>query len=196
MQFRVSKGATFNFLKIIFLALLYSCLFAGMSADEEHVTPPSGSRLQEEESIIDPPIRPVDYSTTLHVTYSVIKNGTKRKGLRLADSEGYIYNVKRRLVHSTDWQCSVRPKGHPCNATVTEKDDGSFHPGKNGHNHPANVGAATTAKICAAVKERAVGDPFKSATAVDTEVPLIKKRMHTICNSEGLQTGRGGEGAQ
>ncbi len=38
------------------------------------------------------------------------------------------------------------------------------------HNHPAEVGAATASKISYAIKERALADIFKPASAVVNEV--------------------------
>jgi len=45
-----------------------------------------------------------------------------------------------------------------------------FQQGKQDHNHPPAVDAATAARILASVKEKAVGDQFKPASAIVNEV--------------------------
>ena len=134
-------------------------------------SPQLGSLLDEESSIADPSIRLAEEDgVATEITYCLIENGTKHRGVKLVDSEGYAYNVKRKRVSATDWQCTVRPKLQPCRATVIERSDGTFQPGKKGHNHPAEVGAATAAKISSNVKEKALADLFKPASAVVNEV--------------------------
>ena len=134
-------------------------------------SPQLGSLLDEESSIADPSIRLAEEDgVATEITYCLIENGTKHRGVKLVDSEGYAYNVKRKRVSATDWQCTVRPKLQPCRATVIERSDGTFQPGEKGHNHPAEVGAATAAKISSNVKEKALADLFKPASAVVNEV--------------------------
>ena len=48
-----------------------------------------------------------------------------------------------------------------CKATVIQRD-GNFHSGENAHNHPAEVGAMTAAKIV----NLALEDKFKPASAI------------------------------
>ncbi len=135
--------------------------------------PQPGSLLEEESSLSDPMIGPSedDEETGLTaVTYSLVENGTKRRGTKLIDSNGYSYNVKRRRVNATNWQCTVRPKMEPCRATVTQRSDSNFQSGAKAYSHPAEVGAATASKISYAIKERALADIFKPASAVVNEV--------------------------
>lgn len=105
----------------------------------------------------------------VHVTYEIVADGTKRGREKLVDSLGYAYNVKERGKVTTYWQCTVRPKGNPCKATV-KQTNGEFVPGKNGHSHPADVGALLAAKISTIVKRKAVDQLFKPASAIVEEV--------------------------
>ena len=133
--------------------------------------PEMGSHLEEESSISDPSVASSDEEEAPYtLQYHLVNNGTKRGGRKLVDTDGYTYNVKRQRANATDWQCTVRPKGNPCKATVVQKSGGLFQAGKQGHNHQANVGSATAATITAAVKERALADLFKPAPAIVNEV--------------------------
>ena len=60
----------------------------------------------------------------------------------------------------------------PCKATVTQRADGEFVPGKQQHNHPGKVGAALAARITARTKKEAVANLFKPATAIVNQVLL------------------------
>lgn len=94
------------------------------------------------------------------VTFQLVEQGTKRGKARLIDNLGYTYNLHHRRSYATYWQCTVRPKGNPCKASVTERN-GNFQPGKNGHNHPAEAGSAVAAKIVTKVKEKAAQEKFR-----------------------------------
>ena len=63
---------------------------------------------------------------------------------RLTDKHGYTYNVHSRRtrnnIETTYWQCTVRPRGAPCKAFLTERDE-KYMKGRHGHNHP--VGKVT-----------------------------------------------------
>ena len=48
--------------------------------------------------------------------------------------------------------------------------DGNFRSGENFHNHPAEAGAMTAAKIVNLVKEKALENEFKPASAIMEEV--------------------------
>lgn len=87
----------------------------------------------------------------------------------MVDSLGYTYNVKERGKVTTYWQCTVRPKGSQCRATV-KQTGGEFVPGLSCHNHPADVGALLAAKIRTSVKRKAVDELFRPATAIVEEV--------------------------
>ena len=60
----------------------------------------------------------------------------------------------------------------PCKATVTQRANGDFVPGKQQHNHPGKVGAALAARITARTKKEAVANLFKPATAIVNQVLL------------------------
>ena len=101
---------------------------------------------------------------SLNVTYSILQ-------LKLIASDGYSYNIKRKLPNSTHWQCTSRPKTNPCRATVKEKDN-VFEPGPTAHNHPPKIGSVVATKISFKVKEKAMEDLFKPAAAIVDEVLL------------------------
>ena len=98
-------------------------------------------------------------------TYQVVAGDSKRGGSKLFSRLGFSFNVKRRLAN-THWQCTVRPKSSTCPATVIERS-GEFNPS---HNHPPEAGLAAAATIKSKVKERAVADLFKPASAIVDEV--------------------------
>ena len=104
-----------------------------------------------------------------HVTFQLVEEGSKRRKTKLVDSLGYSYNVRSKRSYATYWQCVVRPRENACKATVIQRD-GNFHSGENAHNHTAEVGAMTAAKIVNLVKEKALEDKFKPASAIVEEV--------------------------
>ena len=85
------------------------------------------------------------------------------------DSLGYGYNVRSKRSYATYWQCTVRPRGNAFKATVIQRD-GTFQAGANAHNHSSEPGAVTAAKIVKLVKEKALEDKFKPASAIVEEV--------------------------
>ena len=105
------------------------------------------------------------------VSFQIVESGTKRRKTSLIDSLGFCYNVHSRRPYATYWQCTVRPKGNPCKASVTERD-GVFRPGQQSHNHTVEMGAATAAKIVSQVKSKALDDKFKPASAIVDEVTI------------------------
>ena len=60
----------------------------------------------------------------------------------------------------------------PCKATVTQRADSDFIPGKQQHNHAGKVGAALTARITARTKKEAVANLFKPVSAIVNQVFL------------------------
>ena len=134
-------------------------------------SPEVGSRLEEESTISDPSVADEEENPRPYeLQYHLVENGTKRGGKKLVDTDGYTYNVKRQSANATDWQCTVRPKGNHCKATVVQKSNGVFQAGNQGHNHQADVGSATAATITASVKDKALADLFKPAPAIVNEV--------------------------
>ena len=97
-----------------------------------------------------------------HVTFQLI-------AAKLVDSLGCSYNVRSKRSYATYWQCTVRPRGNACKATVIQRDR-AFQAGTNAHNHSSEPGAVTAAKIVKLVKEKALEDKFKPASAVVEEV--------------------------
>ena len=126
-----------------------------------------------EESIADPHILHQTEEDVSHaVTYQLVEAGTKRARTKLADSNGYTYNVQLRRANAIYWQCTVRPTGRQCKAIVIQRGEGFQH-GKYDHNHPPALGAATAARIMASVKEKAVEDQFRPGSAIVDEVSLF-----------------------
>ena len=122
-----------------------------------------------EESIPDPQIQSDTQDVPRSLTFHLIEGGTKRSILNFGDSDGYSYNVQLRRNTCTYWQCTVRPKGNRCKAIVIQRGD-TFQQGKQEHNHPPVVGIATAARVLASIKEKAVGDQFRPASAIVNEV--------------------------
>jgi len=119
----------------------------------------------EESSLEDPAPDPaIAEAEVAVITYEIVLEGTKRQKRKLVDSAGYSYNVKERGRTTTYWQCTVRPKGNYCRATVKETD-GNFVPGRQSHNHPPQVGALKAAHIMTQVKRKAMEDIFKPGTS-------------------------------
>ena len=111
----------------------------------------------EEESLAEPTIHSVD-PVPEHLTYQIIGDGTIHRKKKLIDPRGFTYNVKERGKETTYWQCTVRPKGNYCRATVKERN-----------------GQFVTGQIVAAVKEQALQDVFKPASAIVEEVSMPNK---------------------
>ena len=112
------------------------------------------------------------------VTFQLVKSGTKRRNASLKDNLGFCYNIHSKRPYATYWQCTVRPKGNPCKASVTERD-GVFQPGKHCHNHTVEVGATTAAKIVGRVKSKPLENKFKPASAIVDEVTIVKLKYLT-----------------
>lgn len=75
----------------------------------------------EEESLAEPTIFSVD-PVPEQLTYRIKDDGTIHRKKKLIDSRGFTYNVKERRKETTFWQCTVRPKGNYCRATVKERN--------------------------------------------------------------------------
>ena len=127
----------------------------------------------EEESLAEPTILSVAPAPE-QLTYQIIDDGTIHRKKKLIDSRGFTYNVKERGKETTYWQCTVRPKGNYCSATVKERN-AEFVTRKQSHNHPPATGALTATKILAAVKEQALQDVFKPTSAIVEEVSMQNK---------------------
>ena len=123
---------------------------------EDEPTPRTHHEGMLQESSIDEPPQIRDFKPTFHddITYTVVNGATKRGKAMLIDNQGYTYNIKRRRLNVTDWQCSVRLKDHPCRATVKQKNNDLFEQNTCSHNHPGEPGAITAAKISVSVKQK------------------------------------------
>ena len=138
---------------------------------------------EAESSLADPSIHGEQNQPDESITYEIVPQSSKRGRPKLIDNRGYTFGFQRQRGSTTDWQCVVRPKNNPCKAKVRQKEN-RFEPGLHCHNHPASVGAATTAKVIASVKAKAVEDLFKPASAVVDEVcfHLFNDRFTTFQN--------------
>ena len=126
----------------------------------------------------DPTPMDIDSQPAPSVTNEMVEKGSKRrcKKLIIIDSIGYSYTFKEKTKTTNYWQCSVRPKGNPCRATVKEQD-GSFIPGLNTHNHQPQPGALLAAKIVKCVEQKAMDNVFKPATAIVEEVSIYFSKL-------------------
>ena len=124
-----------------------------------------------ESSIEEPVLSDVTLENTNnhHVMFQLVEEGSKHRKTKLLDSLGYSYNIRSKRSYATYWQCVVRSRGNACKATVIQRD-GNFISGENALNHPAEAGATTAAKIVNLVKEKALEDKFKPASAIVEEV--------------------------
>lgn len=131
----------------------------------------------EEPAILEQP------ETQCPAQFKLVEDSTKRGRVKLVDSRGYTFNVKRRRVTATDWQCTSRPASNPCRATVVQRGD-TFQPSLRSYNHPAQVGAALAAIVSAKVKAKAVRDLFKPAPVIVDEVSIGFEYFYIILIEE------------
>ncbi|KAK3732870.1 hypothetical protein QZH41_011442, partial [Actinostola sp. cb2023] len=110
---------------------------------------------------------------------TIVEEATQRNKRKLIDRLGFTYNVKSKRTYATYWQCTVRPKGNPCRASVTERD-GDFTPGSSDHNHTTQPGTLLANQIVKEVKLKAVVDKFKPASAIVEEV-LLDRMTDSPC---------------
>ena len=106
------------------------------------------------------------------ITFQVVEEGSKHHKTKLVDSLGYSYNVRSKWSYATYSQCTVRPRGNACKATVIQQD-GTFQAGTEAHNHSSEPEAVTAAKIVKLVKEKALEDKMKLASAMVGEVFIL-----------------------
>ena len=103
------------------------------------------------------------------IAFQLVEEGTMHRKTKLVDSLRYSYNVRSKWSYATYWQCTVHPRGNACKATVIQQD-GTFQAGTKAHYHSSEPGAVTAAKIVKLVKEKALEDKFKPASAMVEEV--------------------------
>lgn len=132
--------------------------------------------MYSESSILEPLPELCDFIDQ-PITYYLVDSGTKRGRNKLIDNLGFTYNISKKRPYATYWQCTVCPQGNQCKATVTERD-GQFTVGKTAHNHAVQVGALTSAEIVSEVKEKAMKDKYRPASAIVDEV-LLKELSDT-----------------
>ena len=82
--------------------------------------------------MVDPDPLHVDGSFVLF--YEKVETGTECGKVKLIDSYGYTYTVKRKYAHSTEWQCTIRNKKVKFKVTVKEKSN-TFVEGPQSHCH-------------------------------------------------------------
>ena len=74
-------------------------------------------------------------------------------------------SVLFKQSYTTYWQCTVRPKGNHCKASITVRN-GRFTPRGNAHNHTAQPGALLGSQIVKEVKTKATAEKFEPASAI------------------------------
>ena len=120
-------------------------------------------------SLEEPEPVPFHPQPDVPTSFHLVEEGSQRRRTKLVDSLGFSYNVRSKRPYATYWQCTVRPKGNQCKATVIERDD-VFTAGQAVHNHSQAVGTYTAVKIISTVKRKAVADVFKPGSAIVDEV--------------------------
>ena len=128
-----------------------------------------------EMSLEDPEPVPFHPQPGVPTSFHLVEEASQRRQTKLVDSLGFSYNIRCKRPYATYWQCTVRPKGNHCKATVIERA-GVFTAGQAAHNHPQPVGTYTAAKIISTVKRKAVADVFKPAAAIVDEVIVINSQ--------------------
>ena len=63
----------------------------------------------------------------------------------------------------------MRPKGKACKGSVIVRN-GTYQAGKSAHNHQIEAGGFTAVTEVAAVKQKALEEKFRSASAIVAEV--------------------------
>ena len=111
------------------------------------------------------------------VEYTIVENGSQKGGLKLADSNGYTYTVKKRRKNGQiDWACSIRNKVVWCKASL--KQNGmSFVRGPQPHIHTGIAGAKEATEIRAEIKNTAAKEVFTSSSQIVKKV-LLEKVAH------------------
>ncbi|MPC35670.1 hypothetical protein E2C01_029100 [Portunus trituberculatus] len=149
------------------------------SYTDEPATPAVEEEL--ESSIEDPSIQDTEPQAEGEVAFQIIEKGTKRGKDKLIDNLGYTYNKKMQRSHVTYWQCTVHPKHNPCQIVITQRN-GDFVKNKLIHNHLSPIGSAIATRVSLEVKELAVKDLFKSASAIVDDV-LLQEMGNSPCQS-------------
>ncbi|XP_068697030.1 uncharacterized protein [Montipora foliosa] len=88
-------------------------------SDENNFDDTSSYSTNEEPSILEPVPDGEPPMVTEPVTFQLVERGTKRGKTSLVDCHGFTYNVHSRRPYATYWQCTMRPQGNPCKASVT-----------------------------------------------------------------------------
>ena len=122
---------------------------------------------------LDPP------ETTLHKsvyqpsttpTWTIHLEGTNKNKLKLSDSIGFVYSVKKTSKTSVGWRCTSRPALNPCGAKVLQRitsaefntiyaqDD--FKAGGSEHSHPAKNDLHEQLVVVLAAKKTAKDSRF------------------------------------
>ncbi|PFX20540.1 hypothetical protein AWC38_SpisGene14995 [Stylophora pistillata] len=114
------------------------------------------------------------------LTYHLVEEASLRRRNKLIDSKGFSYNVRRIKGVKTYWQCSVRPKGNHCKATVLEQD-GLYTFGQHPHNHGTYSGTLTAAQIVSTIKTKALEDLSKRASVIVRETLQEALPITSVC---------------
>lgn len=61
-------------------------------------------------SLEDPDAAQLGIQQPHQLMLSIVADATLERKQKLANNDGYTYNVKKQCVNATNWQCIVRPK--------------------------------------------------------------------------------------
>ncbi|RMX55459.1 hypothetical protein pdam_00024764 [Pocillopora damicornis] len=93
------------------------CMWQHKACENENLIGQENASLGET-SIDDPTPSSINDSQAVGLSLNIVREGSQRKKARLIDSQGFTYNVSSRRPYATYWQCTVRPKGNYCKASV------------------------------------------------------------------------------
>ena len=133
--------------------------------------PPNDNQADLVESVIQTSPPTPTPPTNVPMTYHLVEEASLRRRNKLIDSKGFSYNVRRMKADKIHWQCSIRPKGNHCKATVLEQD-GVYTFGKHPHNHGTYSGTLAAAQIVSTIKTKALEELSKPASVIVKEVFL------------------------
>ncbi|XP_070531580.1 uncharacterized protein [Ptychodera flava] len=108
-------------------------------------------------------------STSSDIQYKIIEGSTVRRRMKLVDSRGYTYTVKRNTRKGTQWHCPKRNKQVYCLASVFQSGD-SYKRGVHDHLHPPEPGQDLVATIVSRIKDKAVNNLFDPAGEIVEDI--------------------------
>ena len=110
--FAVQTGASivWRCVTCLSMSLSESALVAESTPDVHTLYEPPADPAVDESSILEPLPARVENDSSFALTFQILEDSTTKGRPKLIDNRGYCYNMKRRRVNATDWQCTVRTK--------------------------------------------------------------------------------------